>query len=177
MPIPKWKGKLGIEAGGLGLVRDRQRRCWARRRRSKLFKDIVATNGVSVRKGHTLLTSSSSSGEMPLALTVYNYKAEQLKNKGAPIDWFMIPPAIARANGVAVATSAPHPNAALLWYEFEIGDEGQQMLLTRDFVPTNRKIETPLNRFPLRFVDAKAMVDDAAKWDSRYADIFGPQPR
>ena len=27
------------------------------------------------------------SGEIPLALTVYNYKAEQLKNKGAPIDW------------------------------------------------------------------------------------------
>ena len=33
-----------------------------------------------MRKGHTLLTNLVASGEVPLALTVYNYKAEQLKN-------------------------------------------------------------------------------------------------
>jgi iron(III) transport system substrate-binding protein len=172
----KWKGKLAIEAedsdwfatvsGLLGEAKAQS-----------LFRSIVAANGVSMRKGHTLLTNLVASGEVPLALTVYNYKAEQLKNQRAPIDWYVILPAIARANGVAVAARAPHPNAALLWYEFEISEEGQQLLLTRDFVPTNRQIETPLNRFPLRFVDAKAMLDDAEKWDRRFAEIFGPQPR
>jgi iron(III) transport system substrate-binding protein len=172
---PKWKGKLGIEAedadwfatvsGVLGETAA-----------EKLFRDVVATNGVSIRKGHTLLANLVASGEVALALTVYNYKAEQLKNKGAPIDWFVIPPAIARVNGVGVAARPPHPNAALLWYEFEIGDEGQQLLLSREFVPTNRNIETPLNRFPLRFVDSKTMLDDAGKWERRYAEIFG-RPR
>ena len=173
---PKWKGKIGIEqedsdwlAGTFSDLGDARAR--------KVFGDIVKTNGMSVRKGHTLLAQLVVSGEVPLALTVYNYKAEQLKNQRAPIDWYVIPPAIARANGVAVAARAPHPNAALLWYEFEIGEEGQQLLLTRDFVPTNRAIETPLNRFPLRFVDAKAVLDDAEKWDRRFAEIFGPQPR
>jgi iron(III) transport system substrate-binding protein len=171
---PRWKGRLGIEAedadwfatvsGLLGETRTR-----------KLFSDIVSINGVSVRKGHTLLANLVASGEVPLALTVYNYKVEQLKNKGAPIDWFVIPPAIARANGVAVAVSAPHPNAALLWYEFEIGLEGQRLLLSRDFVPTNRNIETALNRFPLRFVDSKAVLDDAARWAKAYADLLGGQ--
>jgi iron(III) transport system substrate-binding protein len=143
----------------------------------ELFRTIVKTNGISVRRGHTLLTQLVASGEVPLALTVYNYKAEQLKNKGAPIDWFVLPPAIARVNGMAVAAKAPHPNAALLWYEFALGTEGQKLLLSRDFVPTNRTVETPLNRFPLRFVDAKAVVDDSGKWDRRYADIFGGQAR
>ena len=41
-----------------------------------------------------------------LALTIYNYKAEQLKKQGAPIDWFVIGNAIARPNGVAVARRA-----------------------------------------------------------------------
>ncbi len=172
----RWKGKLAIEAEDSdwfatvsGLLGEAKAQA--------LFRDIVAVNGVSMRKGHTLLTNLVVSGEVPLALTVYNYKAEQLKSKGAPIDWFVIPPAIARVNGVGVATRAPHPNAALLWYEFELGDEGQRLLLARDFVPTNRNIETPLNRFPLRFVDAKAVLDDSEKWERRYAEIFGPQSK
>ena len=54
------------------------------------------------------------SGEVPVALTVYNYMPEQAKKKGAPIDWFALEPAIARSNAVGVARRAPHLNAALL---------------------------------------------------------------
>jgi len=168
---PRWKGRLGIEAEDAdwlatvsGLIGEANA--------ERIFRAIVANNGVSVRKGHSLLANLVASGEVPLALTAYNYKAEQLKNKGAPIDWFVLPPAIARVNGVAVAAKAPHPNAALLWYEFELGAEGQQLLLSRDFVPTSRKVDTTLNRFPLRFVDSRAVLDDAAKWEKRFADIF-----
>ena len=173
---PKWKGRLGIEAEDSDWFATIST-LMGEAKAETLFRSIVAANGVSVRKGHTLLTQLVASGEVPVALTVYNYKAEQLKNQGAPIDWYVIPPAIARANGVGVAARAPHPNAALLWYEFELGEEGQRLLLSRDFVPTNRTIDTPLNRFPLRFVDAKAVVDDSGKWDRRYADIFGAQAR
>ena len=173
---PKWKGRLGIEAEDSDWFATIST-LMGEAKAETLFRSIVAANGVSVRKGHTLLTQLVASGEVPVALTVYNYKAEQLKNQGAPIDWYVIPPAIARANGVGVAARAPHPNAALLWYEFELGEEGQRLLMSRDFVPTNRTIDTPLNRFPLRFVDAKAVVDDSGKWDRRYADIFGAQAR
>ena len=83
---------------------------------------------MSVRKGHTLLTQLVVSGEVPLALTVYNYKAEQLKEQGAPIDWFAIGNAIARPNGVGVARKAPHPHAAVLFYDFELSQEGQQII-------------------------------------------------
>ena len=106
----------------------------------KLFRDIVATNGISVRKGHTLLTNLVVSGEVPLALTVYNYKAEQLKNKGAPIDWFAFPPAIARPNGSGVLRRAPHPHAAVLFFDFMLSD-AQELLLKRDFIPTSKKVE------------------------------------
>jgi len=168
---PKWKGKLGIEqedsdwlAGEFAELGEA--------RATKVFKDIVAANGISVRKGHTLLTQLVVSGEIPFALTVYNYKAEQLKNKGAPIDWFSIGPAIARPNGVGVAKMAPHPNAALLFYDFEISPEGQKILSGRDFVPTSRKIDTPLNKIPMKFVDARVALDEFQKWEKLYADLF-----
>ncbi len=109
---------------------------------------------------------------MPLALTVYNYKAEQLKNQGAPIDWFVIGKAPARANGAGVARRAPHPHAALLFYDFEIGEEAQRILAKRDFVPTNRKVDTPLNKVPVEVVDPKALIDDHEKWTKLYDELF-----
>ena len=169
---PRWKGKLGIEAEDADWFSAVCQQL-GEKKAAKLFHDIVARNGISVRKGHTLLTNLVASGEIPLALTVYNYKAEQLKAKGAPIDWFVLPPAIARANGVGVAAKAPHPNAALLWWEFELSEEGQRLLNERDFAPTNRKVETRLNKFPLRFIDSKAVLDDGPKWQKLYADTFG----
>jgi len=126
-----------------------------------------------VRKGHTLLTQLVVSGEVPLAFTVYNYKAEQLKMQGAPIDWFAIGKAIARPNGVAVARKAPHPHAAVLFYDFELSEEGQKILATRDFVPTSKKIDTPLNKLPMTFVDARVSIDEYDKWKTLYDELFG----
>ncbi len=168
---PKWKGKLGIEqedsdwlAGEFAELGEA--------RAKKVFNEIVDKNGISVRKGHTLLTQLVASGEIPLSLTVYNYKAEQLKKKGAPIDWFSIGPAIARANGIAVAKKAPHPHAAVLFHDFELGTEGQQILAKRDFVPTNKKVDTPLNKIPMNFVDSRVSLDEFEKWEKLYEQIF-----
>src|SRR5882672_10346590 len=84
---PKWKGKLAIEAEDVdwfaAVVKDLGEVAGL-----KLFRDIASGNGVSVRKGHTLLAGLVASGEVPLALTLYNHNAERLKQKGAPIDWF-----------------------------------------------------------------------------------------
>jgi iron(III) transport system substrate-binding protein len=169
---PRWKGKLGIEAedsdwlagiyGALGQERG-----------DKVFRDIVSANGMSVRKGHTLLTQLVVSGEVPLALTVYNYKAEQFRREGAPIDWFSIGNAIARPNGVGVAKSAPHPHAAVLYYDFELSPEGQAIIAQREFVPTSRKVDTPLNKLPMTFVDARVSIDEYDKWKDLYYDLFG----
>ena len=114
---PKWKGKLGIEAadydwfsavvGELGEEKG-----------LKLFRDIVAKNGLSMRKGHTLLANLVVSGEVPLSLTTYLYKVLQLKNDGAPIDWFVLPPEVARSQGTGMARKAPHPHAAVLFMDF-----------------------------------------------------------
>ena len=169
---PKWKGRLGIEAedsdwlaGIFGEIGEE--------RGKKVFQQIVKTNGISNRKGHTLLTQLVASGEVPLSLTVYNYKAEQLRREGAPIDWFTIGNAIARPNGVGVARRAPHPNAAILFYDFELSPEGQQIIADREFVPTSTKIDTPLNKVPMTFVDARVSIDEYDKWKNLYTDLFG----
>ena len=167
---PKWKGKLGIEAkdqdwfasvvdvmggGDTGL---------------QFFRDLVARNGLSVRLGHTLLNNLVISGEVPLALTVYNYMPEQAKKKGAPIDWFALEPAIARSNAVGVARRAPHPNAALLFYEYLLG-EGQQYFVDMDYVPTNTKVPSPLTGVKIVQTDPIRSLDDAQQWTRLYDEV------
>lgn len=168
---PRWKGRLGIEADDQDWLAGTLAQL-GEAKGTQIFRDIVKNNGVSVRRGHTLLTQLVVSGEIPLALTVYNYKAEQFKNQGAPIDWFSIGKAVARPNGVAVARRAPHPHAAVLFFDFEIGEAGQAILAKRDFVPTNRKIDTPLNKIPLELVDPKVMIDEHQKWTKLYEELF-----
>ena len=168
---PKWKGKLGIESSDedwFAVVLA----SLGEEKGLDLFRRIVATNGVSVRKGHTLLTNLVASGEVPLALTVYNFTAEQLKRKGAPFDWFVIPPAVARANGLALARRAPHPHAALLYYDFILGNEGQAMLVGRGFMPASRKLKGPLPLESLRVVDPAMILDEEAKWTKLYESVF-----
>jgi iron(III) transport system substrate-binding protein len=163
---PEWKGRLGIEAEDFDwfaqVVTD-----LGEAQGLRLFRDIAAANGISVRKGHNLLTNLVAAGEVPLALTVYGFQAEQAKRKAAPLDWFAIPPAIARATAEGLARNAPHPNAAVLFFDFLIG-EGQQILASRQFVTVSRRIETPFNQGPLVLIDSAAMLDHARRWQDLY---------
>jgi iron(III) transport system substrate-binding protein len=172
---PRWKGRLGIEAEDqdwlAGVCAE-----MGEAKGVKLFKDIVAANGISVRKGHTLLAQLVVSGEIPFALTVYNYKAQQLKEKGAPIDWMAIGTPVARANGVGVVRGAPNAHSAVLFYDYEISEEGQKILAERDFVATSTKIENPF-KGNLRFVDPAKMIDEGDKWTKLYEDIFAAKAR
>ena len=168
---PKWKDKIGIEQADYDWLSG-EASAMGEQKAVDVFRKIVNANGISTRKGHTLLTQLVVSGEVPLALTVYNYKAEQFKKKGAPIDWFSIGPAIARPNGIAVAKKAPHPHAAVLFYDYEIGPEGQKILAKRDFVTTNRKVHTPLADIPMKFVDVNQMLDHYDHWEKLYSQIF-----
>ncbi len=169
---PEWRGKLGIEAEDYDwfaqVVLD-----LGEAQGVRLFRDIVAANGISVRKGHNLLANLVMGGEVPLGLTVYGATAEQMKRKGVPIDWFTIPPAIARPTAEGLARNAPHPHAAVLFYDFLLG-EGQQILASRQFVPASRKVESPF-KGPFKVIDTVAMLEQSRKWQELYQrTIIGP---
>ena len=135
---PKWKGKLGIEqedSEWLAGIYDEI----GEERAEKVFKQIAASNGISVRKGHTLLTQLVASGEVPLALTVYNYKAEQLRQARRSNQLVHDRQRHRAAERRGCMRRAPHPHAAVLFYDFELSEEGQRIFAEREFVPTSRK--------------------------------------
>ncbi len=166
---PKWKGKLGIEAKNQDWFQTVVELNGGGDKGLKFFSDVVAKNGISPRSGHTLLTNMVVSGEVPLALTVYNYMPEQAKKKGAPIEWFVIEPAIARSNAVGVARKAPHPHAALLFHEYMLSD-AQQLMVGIDYVPTNINVASPLKGVKILITDPIRSLDEAEKWTKLFDD-------
>lgn len=172
---PRWKGKLTVEAGDhdwfATLVS-----ALGEETGLKLFRDIATTNGIAVRRGHTLIANLVSAGEVPLAITTYLYKVNQLKGSGAPIEAFQLDPTVARVDGAGLAARAPHPHAALLFMDFILG-EGQAVLAGRDFFPTNLKASKPLAGVKLAFSDPGKMMDDGARWEKLFGEIFGRRGR
>jgi len=168
---PKWKGKLAIEGDDhewmSSVIAD-----MGGAEGVKFFRDLVAGNGLSVRSGHPLLTNLVASGEVPLALTVYQYSVEQAKKKGSPIDWFAIEPAVSITNAIGVAKRAPHPHAALLFYDYIISAEGQRMLAKIGYVPTHAKIESLVRGVKLKFLDAAALLEEQEKSTRLFEQII-----
>jgi len=164
---PRWKGRLAVEADDgdwFATVVSKM----GRDRGVALFRDIVRTNGVSARKGHTLLSNLVVAGEIPLALTVYSYKPEQQKREGAPIEPLYLAPVVALAYGPAVAKCAPHPHAAVLFNEFMLG-EAQQIFAKRDMAVTNPKIQSMPPGLEVTVIDPADMLDNRPKWDELWA--------
>ena len=165
---PRFNGKLAIEAEDanwfmsvvLHMGEDKG---------LKLFRDITATNGMSIRRGHTLLANLVPTGEVPLALTAYSYRVEQLKTEGAPVEIVYLPPVVAFPTGIGTFRRAPHPHAALLFTDF-ILTEGQAILAGREAVPTNPKVKAPPEG--LIFVDLPKFMDEGAKWTRLFRETF-----
>lgn len=167
---PRWKGKLGIEAANddwFGKIVTEM----GESKGLELFRAIVATNGLSARKGHSLLGNLVVSGEVPLAVTMHLNIVQSAKKAGAPVDWIALEPVIARANGIGVMRKAPHPRAAQLLYEFFIGDEGQKLLAERDYVPASTTVASPLKDAKLRIIDPAVALDQADKWSKLFNDV------
>ena len=166
---PRWKDKLGIEAedwGWFGTIIETM----GQEKGVKTFRDIVSTNGISVRKGHTLMAQLVATGEIPFALDAYSYKPPQLKDKGAPIDWIALPPVIAQMHAVAVPAKASHPFAAALLFDFFLG-EGQEILAKRHFTPSSTKVPSPFANVQLKFIDPAENLDKQQQWTKQYDDV------
>ena len=167
---PKWKGKLAVEANDHAwygaLLAD-----MGEERGAKLFERLIATNGLSVRKGHSLLAGMVAAGEVPLALTVYSWNAPQLTRKGAPIETHYIQPLFAIMSAVAMSSNAPHPHAAALFYDF-VFSEGQKIMSEADYVTSNKKLDSHMRNIQYKVIEPAEFLKQQDKWFKMYDEAI-----
>jgi len=163
---PRWRGMLGVEAKAgewyCSLLRN-----LGEEKGTELFRQIAARNGLSVRSGNSVLANMVVSGEVPMALAVYSHMIDQARQQGAPVDWFAIEPTIGRSNGVGVSRRPPHPNAALLYYEYAIGD-AQPLMLKMNYLSPLKRLASPLRGARILFVDPAEDSAEVERCDNAY---------
>ena len=125
-----------------------------------------------VRNGHILLSELVAAGEIKVSLTSYSADAESMKRRGGPIDWMPIEPVVARPQGIALAKNAQHPHAALLFADFGLSPEGQELFHAMGRVPTSLKVKSNLNNFPYVMIDPVTVLDESEKWETRWNKLF-----
>jgi iron(III) transport system substrate-binding protein len=167
---PKWKGQIGLEATDAEWMATVIKKLGTERG-NKLFERLSAMRP-DIRKSHILLTEMVGAGEVPVALTVYNSEVESLKRRGGPIDWVAVEPVVGRPQGIGVAKNAPHPNAALLFADFVLSLEGQELFSAMGRVPSSLKVKSNLNRFAYTMVDPATVLDESEKWEAMWDKLF-----
>jgi iron(III) transport system substrate-binding protein len=167
---PRWAGKIGIEAGDVDWFGALAKGMGEKE--GLAFFRRLAEAQPQVRSGHTLMAGLVSAGEIPLAVTVYNHNAERLLQKGAPINWKPLKPTFGRPNAIGVAKNAPHPHAALLFVDFVLSREGQEIIKQRNRVPASSAVDTNLNKFEYQMIDPVIVLDEAGKWEKLWSELF-----
>jgi iron(III) transport system substrate-binding protein len=168
---PKWKGRIGIEAGDAEWMATIVKK-WGEAPGMAFFRKLAELRP-DVRKGHVLLAQLVAAGEIPVGLTIYSSNAETLKRKGAPIDWAPVEPAVARPQGLAIARNAPHPAAAVLFADFVLSStEGQKMYEDMGRPPVSTRIKSALTSFPYLVLDPVTVIDEADKWNQLWEELF-----
>jgi iron(III) transport system substrate-binding protein len=167
---PRFVGKIGLESGDTDWFAAIVKHMGEDK--GLAFFRKLAEMKPQMRTGHTLLAELVSSGEVPLTATIYNHNMERLAVKGAPVKWKALAPTFGRPNSIGVVPRATHPHAALLFTDFMLSPQGQQLLKERNRVPASLAVDTQLNKFPFEMIDPVISLDEADKWDRLWSGLF-----
>lgn len=167
---PKWAGRLGIESTDVPWFASVVK-AMGEEQGLRYFKKLAAMKP-DMRTSHILVAELVAAGEIPLVITAYNHNIETLKKKGAPVDWKPLPPTFGAGSAVGVMKQAPRPHAALLFADFLLSKEGQELIQSTNRVPASRTVDSPLNKFPYRVIEPTTVLDEIDRWEKIWTDLF-----
>src|SRR6185295_13496157 len=125
--LPQWKGKMlsdTSEQWGALMFQIMGKEKAIRHMRG------LAKQGISLRRDSSAMRAQLiSAGESSIDFDSTLGPVEDLKKRGAPIDWIALSPAPVVTSAHAIAVKPPHPNAARLYLDYLLSREGQKAVL------------------------------------------------
>ena len=136
---PKWKSKISIDQEQYSWY-GTLHKAWGRERAQKYMR-AIAKQDIQWRKGHTLIAQLMSAGEFPLGV-VYAHRTEEMKTRGAPIEWVnTVNPLVVTLNSAGISPKPQHPNVARLFIDFLLSKPAQQRLRSLRRIPARPDVE------------------------------------
>jgi len=169
---PAWAGQLSVEQSDtdwfMGLYHYYTGKGMSEADFLDMFRRVVANSKVVA--GHAPQIEQLSAGQFGAALATYDYQAQGLTDKGAPVSFNpMVSPVVQRPNGVAMMKSAPHPAAAYLFYQWILSD-GQQVL--RDAGLVSALADAATQGLPEGVDLVTVDVDELLAENKRFSDMY-----
>jgi iron(III) transport system substrate-binding protein len=121
-----WKGKMLFDPEA-GYILAAMEQAWGREKAVN-YLTRLSKQDLSYRRGGTLTTQVVASGEFPIGIAINGETSAAIREKGAPLGFKVLSPAIVKPEGLFVMKNAPHPHAALLFVEWVLSDEAQSFL-------------------------------------------------
>ncbi|MBP1888081.1 ABC transporter substrate-binding protein [Sinorhizobium mexicanum] len=138
---PRWNGKMAwpAETGmtspvGLMVVLanalgDEQAKAF--------MEQLSAQKVANVPSGNRVVLDQAIAGEYEIAMMAQNIAVESSKEKGAPIEFLRLDPAVGVTSRIGVVKGGPNPNAARLFLDFVLSEDGQNVYRDAGYIPSN----------------------------------------
>jgi iron(III) transport system substrate-binding protein len=136
---PKWKNNILMHPAAYGLYGTLVT-VWGRSKADDFIKQLMRQN-VTMRPGWGLIAQLVAAGESPLGFA-YNFRAEDMKKGGAPIDWVdTFDPIVTSVTAIGVSAKPSNPNTAKLFVDFILSKRGQEIIRDLGRTPSRGDIK------------------------------------
>jgi iron(III) transport system substrate-binding protein len=178
---PKWKGKLAVEptdvdwfAALYTYFTKVRKPHMSTAAADRMFKAIASNS--QLIEGHTNQANLLAAGQIQVIVSGHAQSIEQLQAKKAPLSFQpFVKPVVERPQGVGIAYRLPHKAAALLFYDWLLGPEGQKILLDNGVEPARTDFNDSAfasRPFTIK-VDERPIVANYDKWSKKFDKITG----
>jgi iron(III) transport system substrate-binding protein len=135
------------------------------------FFKRLAQQKPEFRIGSSQVADLVAAGEHPIGINTYSTNIEDLKARGAPVEWVPLDPVIATLHPIAVSAQAPHPNAAKLFVDYVLSKEGMTLLRSFKRIPSRIDVEPSVPRLT-KGIKFHAAEPELAEEFDKYARMF-----
>ncbi len=143
------------------------------------LRRFAAQQPVSVAASPRTVLDQVIAGEHALGIMMYNHHVAISAAQGAPVEWAKLEPLVAIFSMFGIAKDAPHPNAARLFEEFVLSEQGQRVFAANDYLPAAPavpakipELEPEAGHFQVTVITPEMERDDLPKWQAIYHELF-----
>ena len=111
---------------------------------------------------------------------MFNTQVKTAQNKAAPVKLIDMEPTFGLLDTMSVIKNSPHPNAAKLFLDYAMTDEGQAIIQKGGYIPTDPRVP-PLRSvtcgripgiFKVNFLTLDQLDQGTQHWKDIYAELF-----
>ena len=180
---PKYKGRIAISglsssSSGPGFVGNVLHDL-GEEKGHEFLKRLATQDVKNIYSSARAVVDQVMAGEFAIGLQTFNHQSVISAKLGAPVDWIRWSPAVASLSVASVVKDSPHPNAAKLFLDFLISEEGQKIFADADYIPTNPKVpakaadlKPEVGGFSAYYLPPETLDENIGKWGVIFKSYF-----